>query len=265
MTSICTLASGSSGNALLISRGNTHILVDAGISVRRINTAMKAFDLTMQDLSALLITHNHSDHISALTTLLKHYALPIYTSDGTAFSLRSRFCSIAPLLHPFSAGDKFSIGDFEIHSFSTSHDAPDSVCYRVDSADGAAGVLTDTGYVTEAAEKTLQGVSMLVLEANHDVETLQSGPYPYYLKERILGNAGHLSNDAAARFAVTAASAGAKDVLLAHLSNENNTPAMALNTVRHALDVHGYADVRLAVAPRSEPSGIHTLGGEGYV
>lgn len=163
------------------------------------------------------------------------------------------------MLRPFASGDSFCVGAFHISSFSTSHDAGDSVCYRLDSADGAAGILTDTGYVTACAADVLRGVSTLVLESNHDVETLRSGAYPYYLKERILGRSGHLSNDAAAQFAVAAAKNGVKDVLLAHLSHENNTPAMALNTVRQALNRNGCASVALAVAPRSEPSPIHIL------
>ena len=259
LTKLCTIASGSSGNALLASCGDTHILVDAGISVRRINTALKGFDLSMNDISALLITHSHSDHVSALTTLLKHYSMPIYSSHGTAFDLRNRFSGIAPLLHPFVAGDCFSIGAFSVRSFPTSHDAGDSVCYRLDSCDGAMGVLTDTGYVTKESAEVLQGVSLLVLESNHDVKKLQGGPYPYYLKQRILGSAGHLSNDDAASFAISAAKSGTKDVLLAHLSDENNTPDMALSTVRRALDAHGYEAVSLSVAPRSESSAIHIL------
>lgn len=259
LTTLCTLASGSSGNATLVSCGSTHILIDAGISVRRINSALKSFGLSISDLSALLITHSHSDHVSALTTYLKHYTVPIYASDGTAFDLRNRFAGIGALLHPFAAGDGFSIGDFSIRSFATAHDAGDSVCYRLDSGDGAAGILTDTGYVTDSAAEALRGVSLLVLESNHDVETLKSGPYPSYLKQRILGSAGHLSNDDAARFAVAAARWGAQDVLLAHLSHENNTPAMALHAVRRALDAEGYHSVALSVAPRSECSGVHTL------
>ncbi len=261
LTKVCTLASGSSGNSLLVSCGNTHILVDAGISVRRINTSLKAFDLSIADLSALLITHSHSDHVSALKTMLKHYELPIYTSDGTAFQLRNRYSGISPFLRTFSAGDHFSIGSFTIRSFSTSHDAGDSVCYRLDSNDGSVGVLTDTGYVTQSAQETLQGVSMLILESNHDIQTLKNGEYPYHLKERILGRGGHLSNDDAAHFAVFAAKNGANDVLLAHLSEDNNTPAMALNTVRRALDTSGCQLVSLAVAPRSESSPVHILQG----
>ena len=259
LTKICTLASGSSGNAALISSNHTHLLIDAGISVRRINAALKAFELSISDLDALLITHSHSDHVSALATLCKHYTLPVYTSDGTAFALRNRFCGIGPLLHTFSAGEHFDIGDFEIRSFSTAHDAGDSVCYRLDSEDGGAGILTDTGYVTEHAAQTLQGVSFLLLEANHDSETLQNGPYPAYLKQRILGHGGHLSNNDAAAFAVCAAQSGAKDVLLAHLSQENNTPEMAFQAVRHALDKSGYRQVSLSVAPRCATSAVHTI------
>lgn len=259
LTKICTLASGSSGNALLIRSSNTNLLIDAGISVRRINTALRTFDLSIADLDALLITHSHGDHTCALTTLIKHYDLPIYASDGTAFTLSNHYRGISSQLHSFSAGDHFSIGETEIRSFSTSHDAGDCVCYRVDCEDGSVGLLTDTGYVTAQAESALKGVSMLVLEANHDIETLQSGPYPYYLQQRILGSSGHLSNHAAAEFAVTCAKCGTKDFLLAHLSQDNNTPVMAFDTVRRALDLNGCEDVSLAVAPRSETSPIHTL------
>ena len=265
MTKICTLASGSSGNALLVSTGSTHILVDAGISVRRINTAMKQFGLSLADLDALLITHSHSDHVSALKTMVKHYEMPIYTSDGTAFDLRNRFSGISPLLRPFGAGDRFSVGDFEVRSFSTSHDAGDSVCYRLDSADGSMGVLTDTGYVTDAAKETLQGVSMMVLESNHDLDSLRNGPYPYQLKQRILGSGGHLSNDAAAEFAVASAKSGTRDFLLAHLSEDNNTPQLAFNAVRSALDASGCDAAAVAVAPRSESSPIHILSGGDHV
>ena len=259
LTKICTLASGSSGNALLVSHNNSHVLVDAGISVRRINAALHSFDLSIDDLDALLITHSHNDHVSALKTWVKHYDCPIYTSDGTAFTLHNRISGITPLLHSFSAGESFSVGDFSVHSFSTSHDAGDNVCYRLDTADGAVGILTDTGYVTRDAARTLQGVSMLVLESNHDVQTLLSGEYPYPLKERILGKGGHLSNDDAAAFAVTAAQSGTTDLLLAHLSQDNNTPSMALHTVCTALSAHHCDHVAVSVAPRDVPSPVHTL------
>ena len=141
------------------------------------------------------------------------------------------------------------IGCLVVTAFHTSHDAPGSCGFRLDGPDGSAGILTDTGYVTQEAADILPGVDLAVLEANHDVEALRSGPYPYYLKERILGSEGHLCNEDAARFAVTLAEAGASEIVLAHLSRENNSPVMARNAVETALYAAGFAPV-LQVAPR---------------
>ena len=145
-----------------------------------------------------------------------------------------------------------------VTAFPTSHDAPGACGYRVDTGDGSVGILTDTGYVTGEAAEILPGVDLAVLEANHDVETLRSGPYPYYLKERILGDQGHLSNEVSARFAVTLAEAGASSIVLAHLSRENNTPAMARNAVETALSAAGLAP-ELSVAPRDSLGPTHIV------
>ena len=148
----------------------------------------------------------------------------------------------------------------EVTAFPTAHDAPGSCGFRFDTPDGAVGLLTDTGYVTEAAADVLPGVALAVLEANHDVETLRSGPYPYYLKRRILGDEGHLSNESAARFAVTLAEQGAAEIVLAHLSRENNTPAMARNAVETALSAAGFCPA-LSVAPRDTLGQAHVVRG----
>ena len=140
----------------------------------------------------------------------------------------------------------------------TSHDAPGSRGYRFDTPDGGFGLLTDSGLITPEAEAVLPGVALAVLEANHDVETLRSGPYPHFLKRRILGERGHLSNEDCARFAVTLAEQGAAEIVLAHLSKENNTPAMARNAVETALSAAGLAPA-LSVAPRDVPSGAHVV------
>ncbi len=260
MTTIHTLSSGSEGNSLLVSCGALHFLIDAGISCRRIKTALSQLSLDLSDVSAVFITHEHSDHICGLATLVKHYALPIYTSYGTAGQLSQRIGGITPLLRPLSSGASFSLGDCCVTAFSTSHDTVESVDFRIETPDGAAGVLTDTGYVTPEAADTLRGVSLLVLESNHDVERLTSGPYPYYLKQRILGARGHLSNDAAADFAVEMAGSGTREIILAHLSRENNTPAMAFDTVERRLRAAGY-DPRLSIAPRGTLSECYTLEG----
>jgi phosphoribosyl 1,2-cyclic phosphodiesterase len=251
LTVLHTFASGSEGNCALLSCGDTHLLLDAGISRRRIAQALSQLGLSLSDVAGVLITHEHSDHICGLATMTKYDHLPLYTAPGTARQLAYRIAGIEPLLHDVS--QPFMLGAFRVTPFPTSHDAAQSVGYRFDSEDGAVGVLTDTGYVTEVAEQTLSGVDLLLLESNHDVETLRSGPYPYSLKERILGVRGHLSNDDAAAFAVQMASAGTQSFVLAHLSRENNTPVMALHTMERKLSAAGYAP-HLCVAPRGEIS-----------
>ena len=249
MTTVHTLASGSSGNALLVSCGTTHLLVDAGISCRRITTGLAALGLGLDDISALLITHTHSDHIAGLQTLLKKSRFPVISSGRVGRELAYRLAGVEPRFQEIELCKQHQLGCLTVTAFPTSHDAPGSCGYRLDGPDGSAGVLTDTGYVTQAAADILPGIDLAVLEANHDVESLRSGPYPYYLKERILSEQGHLSNGDAARFAVTLAEAGASEIILAHLSKENNTPAMARNAVETALSAAGFSPV-LEVAPR---------------
>ena len=249
-----TLASSSGGNAALARCEGVAILLDAGISARRIAQSLAQLGMSPEELDAVLVTHEHSDHVSGLATLTKKYAIPVYASRGTAHFLPQA----AGVLRVFDAGDAFAIGDLEIHSFRTSHDAADSVDYRIDGPDGSLGALTDTGYVTDDAAKALAGVDMLLLEANHDIETLQGGPYPYHLKRRILGEHGHLSNGAAADFALWCAQRGTRDILLAHLSAENNTPAMAEYAVARRLQAGGFS-IRLGVAPRDRLSEVHAV------
>ena len=174
---IHTLASGSEGNCLLLSDGDVHLLLDAGISTRRIKAGLLQLGLTMADVDGVLITHEHSDHVSGLQTMVKHHRIPIYTSPGTARQLAYRIAGIEPLLRPVEPGAVFSVGDCRVTVFRTSHDAAQSVDYRVDGS-ASVGFLTDTGFVTPEAEATLVGVDTLVLESNHDVEWLRSGPHP---------------------------------------------------------------------------------------
>ena len=258
MITVHTLASGSSGNALVLSSGGTHLLVDAGISCRRIASGLLSLGLTLHDLDAILITHTHTDHISGLQTLLKRTDIPVLTTAQTGRGLVYRLAGILDRVQEIPLCQSFFLGSFTITAFPTSHDAPGSCGYRFDTADGSVGLVTDTGYVTEEAADILPGIDLAVLEANHDVEAVRSGPYPYYLKQRILGSEGHLCNEDAARFAVTLAKSGASQLILAHLSQENNTPAMALFAVETALSAAGLAP-ELTVAPRDTLSRIYTV------
>lgn len=247
-----TLSSGSDGNAALVREHNTVLLIDAGISERRIAQELASIGIALSELSAILITHEHVDHIRGLQTLCKKCPAPVYASRGTAQSL----FYAGDALRMFESGETFTVGAFEIRSFSSSHDAADPVGYRIESESGSLGFLTDTGFVTDDAYQTLLGVDLLLLEANHDVETLKSGPYPRFLKSRILGRQGHLSNVQAGEFALASVKAGTGDIMLAHLSSENNTPVMAEYAVARMLQQHGYS-VRLCTAPRDTISEVH--------
>lgn len=248
-----TFASSSAGNAALVCSGETRLLIDAGISCRRIEQSLGALSLRLSDLSAVLISHGHIDHVRGLATLQKKCAAPLYLSAAAGEALpltagRARF---------FSAGEAFSIGSLRVLPFQTSHDAPGSVGFRIDGEDGASlATLTDSGIVTDEAFAAAAGAATLLLEANHDVSMLRAGPYPYPLKQRILSERGHLSNDAAAAFAVEAVRAGTQEILLAHLSGENNTPQLAEYTVARALQAQGLR-IRLSAAPRDTISEVH--------
>jgi phosphoribosyl 1,2-cyclic phosphodiesterase len=258
LTTVHTLSSGSSGNSLLLSCGSTHLLVDAGISCRRITTSLRELGLNPEDLTAILITHTHTDHISGLQVLLKRTVCPVRGFGRTCRELDFRLAGIHDRLQPMDPCTPYVLGNCTVTAFPTVHDAPGSCGYRFDTTDGSVGLMTDTGYVTEEAADILPGVDLAVLESNHDVEAVRSGPYPYYLKQRILGDYGHLRNEDAARFAVALAEAGASEIILAHLSQENNTPAMARNAVETALSAAGLAPA-LSVAPRDCLSTSHTV------
>lgn len=251
---IHTLASGSSGNCILISHNGAHLLVDAGISCRRIVTALRSLGIEPRELLGVCITHEHSDHISGLATLTRHFALPVYTSPGTARQLCYRMAGLDELIRAVSPGKALEAGPFLLNGFSTSHDAAQPMGFTFSAAGKKAAVVTDLGYVSDEVLDEVLGAQAVVCESNHDVEWLKSGPYPYYLKARILGDKGHLSNEAGSALALQCVRAGAHTVVLAHLSAENNTPARAFEVTHRILEAEGFENVTLAVAPRSEPS-----------
>lgn len=262
MTTFRTIASGSSGNAALLEAGETRILIDMGISCRKLRSALAQAGTGLEALSAVLITHEHADHIAGLATYLKSYDAPILCTPGTARQLAYRLAGADRLLRPAGMGEAVEVGACQVTPLPTSHDCRESAAFRVDTPDGAVGYLTDTGYIPEMTGERLLGVELLVLESNHDVDMLRAGPYPYPLKKRILGEFGHLSNAAAAEYAVKSVRAGTRRILLAHLSHENNTPGKALETVGGALAEAGL-NVPLTAAPRDVMSEAYALEGAG--
>lgn len=249
MTRFYTIASGSSGNAALLSWGDAHLLIDMGISCQRLTKALAELGLKPGDLSAILITHEHADHIGGLATYIKKYHTPILCTPGTGYQLVYRLAGIEPLLRPVPMGESVTMGRMTISTLPTSHDCRESAAFRVDTPDGAVGYLTDTGYVLQDTGERLLGAELLVLESNHDVDMVREGPYPYALKQRVLGSQGHLSNEDAGRYAAASALAGTRTIVLAHLSDKNNTPQAALTAVRRCLESAGCTP-HLVVAPK---------------
>ena len=262
MLTYTTLASGSSGNCALVSCGATHLLVDAGISARRITTALKSLGVDPASLSGVLVTHEHSDHISGLATLTKQLGLPVYATAPTLRQLCYRIPFLERLCRDFAPGDGFPVGELWVTSFPTSHDAACSVGYTLAGDGSKLASATDLGRLTPEVLNAVRGCDLLVCESNHDVDWVRSGPYPYYLKERILGDRGHLSNEMGAELAALAAESGARAVVLAHLSSENNTPARARDVAARRLSAAGVdpeRDLSLTVAPRKERGPVFRL------
>ena len=254
MLTFTTLASGSLGNAAVVSCGDTHILLDAGISAKRISAGLAELGIGPRQLSAILLTHEHSDHVSGLRVLSKKAGAPIYATRPTLWEWykRNRCDEVRELFCPHEAGTGVQIGALWVESFPTPHDAAGSVGWSIAGEGGRMVLCTDLGHVTEPVRRAVAGCDLLVCETNHDVDWVRSGPYSYYLKQRILGNYGHLSNEAGAELAAFAVESGTRAVILAHLSQTNNTPVRAYEAVSLrllAMDCDPERDISLWVAP----------------
>ncbi len=251
---IATIASGSSGNCIYIGSGKRNIIVDAGISLRRIEKGLGEMGLGAGDLDAVFVTHEHADHISGLGVLLRKYPMPVYLSEGTYEAISNgRMLGSVPdeVFKPFKAGGSFGFGDMTVSPISVSHDAADPVIYRFDCGKSACAIVTDLGNYDDALIGRLQGLDAVILEANHDLRMLQAGPYPYQLKHRISSDKGHLSNEAAGRLLTGLLNPSLGSVMLGHISKTNNYPELALEAVHMELAFAGAADANLTVAPPS--------------
>ncbi len=242
-----SIASGSAGNCGLYAADGTAVLIDAGVSLRKITTALAALGMTVNSLSAVLLTHEHIDHVKGLPMLLKKSSVPVYASQGTAEALEQKEPACRGRLCVFGA-HAFTVGELTVTPFATPHDAAESVGYILEHSGGRFGFATDLGFVPREASALLRGCDTVVLESNHDPYMLQAGPYPYVLKQRVAGPEGHLSNPDCAAFAAELARSGMRTVVLAHLSEKNNMPELAAQQTQNAL--HGLPPCRVIVAPR---------------
>lgn len=250
---LTTFASGSSGNCALLRLDGTNLLLDAGISWKRICGHLRLSGVAPEALSAVLITHAHSDHICGLATLVKRCSAPILAPAVVASQLRRSVAGIEARLRVTEPGESIELEGLCLRCFPTPHDTPESVGWRVTGSEVFA-LATDMGCVTEDIRRGLLGADAVLIEANHDVDRLRYGPYPASLKRRVLSDHGHLSNDDCARLAAELASGGTKYIILGHLSRENNTPALALSTVSAALG----GTEGLFVAPADERLTLET-------
>lgn len=263
MVKFCSLFSGSSGNALFLSCGQTGILIDAGVSGIRIGNAMKSIGENPGMLRAILVSHEHSDHSKCVGVMSRRLHLPVYANPITWGRMNPFIGSISgENVRVFRTGEPFRVGEIEVLPFSIPHDAGDPVGFRFIAEGKKITVATDVGHMTDRLLLHIMDSDLLMLESNHDLDMLENGRYPYPLKKRIKGDYGHLCNDMAAKTIVQLAGLGIRRFIIGHLSQENNHPDRAFQTVEQHLCQNGFRvgkDVELDVVLRDRTSRVFVL------
>jgi len=252
---ICMLASGSRGNSIYVSDGETSVLVDAGLSGIEIERRMKSRNLNIKNIDAIIVSHEHSDHIQGVGVLARRYNLPVYISPATHTTAESQLGTIQQI-NNFSCGSEFNIKGLTIRPFSISHDASDPAGFTLGSNGQKIGIATDLGIATAMVKEHLRNCCCLIIEANHDVPMLEEGPYPWPVKQRVKGRTGHLSNESSRELLMDVIHDQMTHVILAHLSETNNTPEKALQVVTERL---GNTHLNVSVAAQSTASPLIEL------
>ena len=263
MFKFCSLYSGSTGNSLFVQSDSTKILIDAGESSKKIEEGLSNINVNVNDIDAILVTHEHSDHVKGLGTLSKKHNIPVYANDNTWNSMQEQKNKIIlDNIKIFNTNNDFKVGDFTITPFSIPHDAADPCGFNICNGNKKISIATDLGHITEDIIYHLQQSSFVLLESNYDTEILKCSSYPYSLKRRIAGPTGHLSNDMAGKIISHLINCGLKSAMLGHLSKENNFPELAYKTVvEHLLENHYESDsIRLSVAKRCTQSPLIDVG-----
>jgi len=263
---LCSIASGSSGNCIYAGSDNTHLLIDTGISKKRVEAGLKTLDIKGEELNGILVTHEHSDHIQGLGVFSRRYEIPIYATSGTIQGIKgSASLGRMPegLLHEIAVDQMFTLGDLNVKPFEISHDAKEPSGYRIEQGDKVVAIATDLGRYDEYTVENLAGLDAILLEANHDVHMLEVGPYPYPLKRRVLSERGHLSNELSGRLLCDILHDNLKHVMLGHLSQENNYAQLAHETVKLEITLGNNPykgdDISIEVARRDAVSQIVTI------
>lgn len=254
---VYTLFSSSDGNCVYFANGKNEYLIDCGVSARSCETALNSLGSSLTNIKAVFVTHEHTDHIRGLEMICKHFELPVYAPVASFGGIAACAPHAVRFLTPLEPETVIGLEGISVTPFATPHDSAASCGFRVEMDGVSFGVATDMGYVTKNTARALCGCGAVIIESNHDIEMLKNGDYPQNVKQRILGNHGHLSNDACAAFVPYLAQTGTNSLVLAHLSPRNNTPRAAFSASYNALAESGAkvaagfgeGDVRLAVAP----------------
>ena len=256
----CSIRSGSSGNCIYVGSDSTHLLIDTGLSGKKIEAGLNELGLTGEDIDGILVTHEHSDHISGLGVFSRKYGTPVFTTAGTHRAILSK--KLGDLSNStfteITCDESFYIGDLLVKASSVSHDAAEPCAFRIYDQNKSAGVLTDLGCYDEKTVEDYSNLDMLLIEANHDVNMLRAGRYSYELQNRILSRFGHLSNETGGQLLDRLLNDRTKHVFLGHLSEENNYPALALESVKLEVNqgpgAYKASDFPIEIAGRNEIS-----------
>lgn len=266
MLKFISFGSGSSGNCYFLYTETDSLMIDIGVGIRTLKKHFHNYGLKLEDVKNVLITHDHADHVKSVGSISNDYHLPIYATRKVHEGIERNYCvrkKIVPdYVRVIEKDTPFTIGCFRITPFGVPHDSTDNVGYKIECEGVTFCLMTDVGHVTDEMRKIIGEANYLVLEANHDVEMLQRGPYPLYLKDRILGPNGHLSNNECGMTLAECATENLRHVWLCHLSEENNHPELARKTVEQILRAHGIIagkEFELEVLKRKTPSEIYNL------
>ena len=255
---VCILASGSGGNAIYVQQGATRVLVDAGLSGREIDARLRSIGVDVSKLMGIVVSHEHSDHISGVGVLARKIGCPVWLTRGTFEAGEARFRG-KERIRIFENDQAFTIGDLSFQPFVISHDASDPVNFVVDGGQSRLGIGTDMGVVSKLVFQRLSTADMVVLESKYDREMLMAGPYPWALKQRINGTKGHLENGEASNTLGRLVDNGLEQVVLAHLSEENNRPDLAVSACQSVLDQRDANRFQLSVAEQNQPTPVFVL------
>lgn len=263
MINFCTLYSGSSGNCVFISDQKTNILIDAGRSGKDIETTLQKIGRSAGEINAILVTHEHIDHTKGIGILSRKYKIPIYANQNTWNAMKNTVGKVdKENIRHFSTGEEFEIGNIGVKAFDIPHDAVEPVGYNFYIGSKKVTSATDIGHISENLVDNLKNSDILLIESNHDIEMVKVSSYPYFLKQRILGDHGHLSNEATGKLLCSLVEHGISKVLLGHLSRENNFPELAYRAVSNILESNGVKigrDIKLEVALRDRESTVYAV------